>query len=77
MGSTAEAAGIRMATLQRCFPNREDLFPRAFQDIADKAWAEMMAGIDQQSGVVDSQKLRCTHGGSAQQKNFMKTEVTR
>jgi hypothetical protein len=37
----------------------------------------MMAGIDQRLGVGDSQKLRYTHGGSAQQKNFMKTEVTR
>ena len=77
MGNTSEAAGIRMATLQCCFPSREDLFSGAFEDIADKAWAKMMAGIDQQPSVGDSQKLSCTHGGSAQQENFMKTEVTR
>jgi hypothetical protein len=77
MGGTPEAAGIRMATLQCCFPSREDLFSGAFEDIADKAWTKMMAGIDQRLGVGDSQKLRYTHGGSAQQKNFMKTEVTR
>lgn len=44
--NTAEAADIRLATLQYYFPNREQLFQSAFQDIAEQAWAELMEQLD-------------------------------
>ncbi|MGI9265663.1 MAG: TetR/AcrR family transcriptional regulator [Gammaproteobacteria bacterium] len=40
--NAADASGIRLSTLQYYFPTREQLFEAAFQDIADRAWSEIM-----------------------------------
>ena len=47
MRNTAEAAEIRIATLQYYFVSREELFEAAFKDIANKAWTEVMSRLDQ------------------------------
>ena len=45
--NVAEAAGIRMATLQYYFPSREQLFQSAFQEVVDKVWAEAVEQLDE------------------------------
>lgn len=40
--STAQAAGVRLATLQYYFPNRESLFNAAFEDVTNAAWDELL-----------------------------------
>ena len=47
MRNTAEAAEIRIATLQYYFASREELFEAAFRDVADKAWKQIMLRLDQ------------------------------
>lgn len=44
--NTAEAAEIRLATLQYYFSSRDRLFQAAFQDIADQTWADLMSQFD-------------------------------
>ena len=47
MRNTAEAAEIRIATLQYYFISREKLFEAAFKDIANKAWTKVLSRLDQ------------------------------
>ncbi|MGI9284489.1 MAG: TetR/AcrR family transcriptional regulator [Pseudomonadales bacterium] len=57
--NTAEAAEIRMATLQYYFPSREALFKQAFQDIVDNAWNDVMDKIDRIDSSEPEARLRC------------------
>ncbi len=57
--NTAEAADVRMATLQYYFPNRELLFQSAFQCVADKAWAEVIEQLEGTKGASPELRLRC------------------
>ncbi len=47
--NAAEASKIRLSTLQYYFPTREALFQSAFQDIADRAWSEMLLLISDET----------------------------
>ena len=47
MRNTAEAAEIRIATLQYYFVSREKLFAAAFKDIVNKAWTKVLSRLDQ------------------------------
>ncbi len=44
--NVAEAAGIRMATLQYYFPSREQLFQHAFQETVDAVWTQAINQLD-------------------------------
>ena len=56
--SAAEAAEIRMATLQYYFPTREQLFEAAFQDVADRAWAEVIEKLSRSDTSGAEKRLR-------------------
>ena len=58
MRNTAEAAEIRIATLQYYFVSREKLFEAAFKDIANKAWTKVMSRLDQ-ANELDPQSRLC------------------
>ena len=58
MRNTAEAAEIRIATLQYYFVSREKLFEAAFKDIANKAWIKVMSRLDQ-ANELDPQSRLC------------------
>ena len=58
MRNTAEAAEIRIATLQYYFASREKLFEAAFKDIANKAWTKVMSRLDQ-ANELDPQSRLC------------------
>ena len=58
MRNTAEAAEIRIATLQYYFVSREELFEAAFKDIANKAWTKVMLRLDQ-ANESDAQSRLC------------------
>lgn len=57
--NTAQAAEIRMATLQYYFPSREALFKQAFQDIVDNAWNDVMDNLDRIGSSEAEARLRC------------------
>lgn len=42
----AQAADVRLATLQYYFPTREQLFNAAFENVTDKAWAELLSQVE-------------------------------
>lgn len=58
MRNAAEAAGIRMATLQYYYPSRAELFEAAFQSVVDGAWAEVMSGLEDIGDGKPEQRLR-------------------
>lgn len=57
--NAADAANIRMATLQYYFPTREALFKQAFQDIVDKAWNDVIGKLDSIHPSEPEARLRC------------------
>lgn len=56
--NTAEAADIRMATLQYYFPSREALFKQAFQNMVDKSWNDLIAKLDRIDSAEPEARLR-------------------
>lgn len=44
--NAADAADIRMATLQYYFPTRDDLFEAIFQNIVDRIWQEILDNLN-------------------------------
>ncbi len=57
--NAAEAADIRMATLQYYFPSREALFKQAFQDIVDSSWNDLIGKLNGIDSSEPEARLRC------------------